>query len=186
MVRSLIDLLRRATRRVRVSRARRQSNTWLLRQARSVSGSVLSIGSGTDSDGQGRFYRDYFVSANSYLTSDVVPGCDLLLDVRQMPEVPTASVDCVFCSGVLEHVDDYQAALREITRVLVPGGVLLLGLPFRQRPHLEPHDYWRFTEHGIRHMLRGLYEIEELAGVDVGLRVFPASYWVSARKRPEA
>src|SRR5262245_21286999 len=114
--------------------ARMESNRWLTMQTASIHGRVLSIGSMDDRDGEGRHYRNYFTGATSYTTSEHIPypGCELVIDVRKMPQVANASFDCVFCSGVLEHVDDYDAGMREITRILMPGGVLLLGLPFRQ------------------------------------------------------
>ena len=40
-----------------------------------------------------------------------------------------ASFDRVICAEVLEHVDDYRAMLREIRRVLKPGGVLAVSVP---------------------------------------------------------
>lgn len=43
-------------------------------------------------------------------------------------DLPTASVDLVLCSHVLEHVND-RKALAEISRVLRPGGVALLMVP---------------------------------------------------------
>jgi SAM-dependent methyltransferase len=167
------------------SPARIESNRWLARHAATVTGAVLSVGSGDDRDGEGRRYRDYFVGGSSYTTSEHIPfpGCELVLDVRRMPEVPDATYDCVFCSGVLEHVDDYEAAMREITRILRPGGTLLLGLPFRQAIHLAPTDYWRFTEHGIRVLLeRHGYRIDEIVGIDVSVPDFPATYWTRATK----
>ncbi len=100
-----------------------------------------------------------------------------------MPQIDNASFDCVFCSGVLEHVDDYPSGLNEITRILKPKGILLLGLPFRQPLHGSPNDYWRFTEHGIRHLLRNRYEILDLASIDLSVPEFPAAYWVKAMKR---
>jgi SAM-dependent methyltransferase len=42
---------------------------------------------------------------------------------------PDASFDKVICSEVLEHIDDYQAALREIRRVLKPNGLLAVSVP---------------------------------------------------------
>lgn len=39
--------------------------------------------------------------------------------------------DKVICSEVLEHIDDYQAALREIERVLKPGGLFCASVPRR-------------------------------------------------------
>jgi len=100
-----------------------------------------------------------------------------------MPEISDGAFDCVFCSGVLEHVEDFHLGIAEITRVLREDGVLLLGLPFRQAIHMPPNDYWRFTEFGIRHLLSGSYKIAELAEIDISVAAFPASYWVKARKR---
>lgn len=174
-------------RRTRTSRARRESNSWLRAQCGGIYGSVLSIGSGDDSDGEGKTYREYFSNASTYITSEVAPGfsTDRVLDVQSMPEVSDASFDCVYCSGVLEHVTDFHLGIAEITRVLKEDGVLLLGLPFRQAIHMPPDDYWRFTEFGIRHLLAVSFEIVELAEIDVSVAAFPASYWVKARKRPE-
>lgn len=167
------------------SKTRKESNAWLNSHASDIEGHVLSIGSGDDKDGQGRYYRDYFKNASSYITSEVTSGlkCDMVIDVRSMPEIQSKSLECVFCSGVLEHVDNYLAALAEITRILKPGGILLLGLPFRQGIHLAPYDYWRFTEHGIRHLLKDDYEIIDLAAMDKSVTDFPAAYWVKAKKQ---
>ena len=44
-----------------------------------------------------------------------------------------ASVNLVYCYHVLEHVLDPARALRELHRVLVPGGVLFVGFPNRHR-----------------------------------------------------
>nr|WP_255784076.1 class I SAM-dependent methyltransferase [Lysobacter chinensis] len=40
------------------------------------------------------------------------------------------SIDGMLSLDVLEHVPDYRAALREFARVLAPGGVLVLTVPF--------------------------------------------------------
>ncbi|HQP97157.1 MAG TPA: methyltransferase domain-containing protein [bacterium] len=74
-----------------------------------------------------------------------------------------ASFDTVFCSQVLEHVPEPATAVREIARVLVPGGTLLLTAPHLAYLHNEPHDYFRFTSHGLRHLCvsAGL-EVEEI------------------------
>lgn len=168
------------------TRSRVESNAWLRRHAPEIRGKILSIGSGDDGDREGGRYRDYFRAASRYTTSEVTAefGCDLTLDIRRMPEIETAAFDCVFCSGVLEHVDDLAAAMREITRILAPGGVLLLGVPFRQAVHLAPHDYWRFTEFGLRRLLAADYELLDLCPVDAGEQDgFPAAYWAKARRR---
>ncbi|ACR12849.1 SAM-dependent methyltransferase, UbiE family [Teredinibacter turnerae T7901] len=43
--------------------------------------------------------------------------------------LPDASVDHLICSEVLEHIPDYHAMLREINRVLKPGGTLCVSVP---------------------------------------------------------
>ena len=170
---------------LRPFRARKESNKWLRRNCGDIQGKVLSIGSGSDADSEGDYYRNYFPMASSYTTSEVSREfkCDLTLDVRAMPEIADESYDCIFCSGVLEHVDDYQAGFDELTRILKNGGVLLLGLPFRQAIHMSPHDFWRFTEHGIRHLLNESYETIDMVPIDAkrGMN-FPAAYWVKAIK----
>ena len=145
-----------------------------------MTGDVLSVGSGDDGDGAGRGYRSYFKSARRYVTSEPEPGCDLVLDVRAMPQIADASFDAVFCSGVLEHVDDCPAAVAECHRILRPGGLFLVGVPFQQKMHHVPQDFWRFTEFGLRYLLRAFkVEAVEAVGSD---RWFPLSYWARARK----
>ncbi len=164
------------------SEARRLSNTLLHQWCAPLGGDVLSIGSASDQDGQGQTYRGYFPKADSYLTSECSPdsGCDLTLDVRAMPEIEDDRFDVIFCSGVLEHVDDCHAAVRECYRILKPGGVFLVGLPFQQAIHRAPQDFWRFTRYGIAFLLRD-FTIEAIEDIGTTPK-FPFSYWVKARK----
>src|SRR5690242_2949208 len=96
-----------------MSPGREQSNALLRVWGRDVTGTVLSLGSSSDSDGAGARYASYFPKASRYLTSEptIDPRCDLVLDARHMPTVATGSIDAIFCSGVLEHVDDCHAAV---------------------------------------------------------------------------
>lgn len=161
------------------SESRRDSNAVLREWCAAVTGSVLSIGSSRDSDGMGNSYRSYFLNATSYQTSEPKPGCDLVLDVRAMPSVESGTHDAVFCSGVLEHVDDVHAAVRECHRVLKPGGLFFVGVPFKQPIHRAPDDFWRFTEYGLKVLLRD-FQIDDMRVI--GEPVFPTAYWVRARK----
>jgi SAM-dependent methyltransferase len=71
------------------------------------------------------------------------------------------SFDVVLCTEVLEHLPEPQRAIDEIFRVLAPGGQLLLTTRFLFPIHDAPHDYFRFTKYGLRHLLRR-FEILEL------------------------
>lgn len=71
------------------------------------------------------------------------------------------SFDVVLCTEVLEHLPEPQRAIDEMHRVLTPGGTLLLTTRFLFPIHDAPHDYFRFTKYGLRHLLRR-FEILEL------------------------
>ncbi len=58
--------------------------------------------------------------------------------------------DTVVLMDVLEHLPAPDAALAEAWRVLKPDGVLLVQVPFLYPLHDQPHDFQRWTEHGLR------------------------------------
>ena len=61
--------------------------------------------------------------------------------------------DAVLCTQVLEHVKEPADVIREIYRVLKPGGVLYLSAPQGWGVHQAPHDYFRFTCFGLDHLI---------------------------------
>jgi SAM-dependent methyltransferase len=57
------------------------------------------------------------------------PGQPLLhFDLTRCP-LPDASVDVVFLLNVLEHIEDDAAAVRQLLRVLKPGGIAIVEVP---------------------------------------------------------
>ena len=64
-----------------------------------------------------------------------------------------ASVDYILCTETLEHVADPVPFLAEAARVLRPGGMMLLTVPFSARWHFIPYDFWRFTPSSLKHLL---------------------------------
>ena len=61
--------------------------------------------------------------------------------------------DTVLATEVLEHVRSPATLLREMARVLKPGGRVLLTVPFVQPLHELPSDYYRFTPASLRSLL---------------------------------
>lgn len=60
--------------------------------------------------------------------------------------------DGVLMENVLEHLHDYQRAIKEAFRVLKKGGRLYSFTPFMYPLHSAPEDYYRFTPSGLRHI----------------------------------
>jgi SAM-dependent methyltransferase len=58
-------------------------------------------------------------------------------DVRALP-IRDASMDVVYSMGTIEHFPEYAAAVREIFRVLRPGGTAIVGVPNKLDPFLRP------------------------------------------------
>jgi SAM-dependent methyltransferase len=65
-----------------------------------------------------------------YVSADIDPAKgDVEIDIRRIA-FDDASFDVILCSHVLEHIDDDRLAMRELLRVLKPGGVALLMTPY--------------------------------------------------------
>jgi SAM-dependent methyltransferase len=79
-------------------------------------------------------------------------GLDAVGDLRHIP-FRDGAFDAVLCTETLEHLTDPQDVVREIARVLRSGGRLFLTAPLNFREHQEPHDYFRYTRHGLRLLL---------------------------------
>jgi SAM-dependent methyltransferase len=66
----------------------------------------------------------------NYITADIEsPLAKVKMDIHKIP-FEANTFDVVLCNHVLEHVDDDLQAMREIHRVLKPGGFSILQVPF--------------------------------------------------------
>ena len=93
--------------------------------------------------------------------------------------LPDAGYDAIFCAQVLQHLPEPHRAVAEIARLLKPGGRAVLSVPHLVWLHNEPHDYLRFTGHGMRFLLEqaGLkpLSIESVGGLICFLAYAPST-----------
>ena len=127
---------------------RRPLLDWL--SAQDVNGlDVLDVGCGD------RPYEQLLAGAAKVVGFDM-PGnahADLHGSIDALP-VEDASFDVVLCLQVLEHVADPAAAVRELHRVVRPGGRVLASTHGIYPFHPNPEDLWRWTHSGLDRLFR--------------------------------
>ncbi len=128
--------------------------------------------------------------ATAYIGLDMPPSetynnsPDVVWNGREIP-LPDNAVDCAMATEVLEHCPEPESVLREVARVLKPGGPLFFSVPFLWPIHDAPHDEYRYTPFSLRrHFENAGYQQVEIAptgGWDASLAQM-LGLWV--RRRP--
>lgn len=75
---------------------------------------------------------------------------DVICDLNEPLPLASAQFDTLIVSDVLEHIANPEITWAEMTRILKPGGRILLSVPFLYKIHEAPYDYHRYTEFALR------------------------------------
>ncbi|WP_165778828.1 class I SAM-dependent methyltransferase [Leptospira perolatii] len=78
---------------------------------------------------------------------------DIVYDGKTIP-AKDGEFDAVICLEVLEHLPEPSESLREIYRVLKPGGKFVCSVPFFMPEHEAPYDFQRYTYFGLEKLLK--------------------------------
>lgn len=127
---------------------------WLRNIAPSyTSGVLVDFGCGNKP-----YYRFFQPRVEKYIGVDITQNLfntvDVVLEKPNALPFENNSIDCVLSTQVLEHVSEPEQYLKEISRVLRPGGRLILSCPGSYMLHEEPHDYYRYTIYGLDYLLK--------------------------------
>ena len=132
---------------------------------------IIDIGGGLRADGnrsnredsRNDWLADYLKKSN-YKVLDKVGDYhpDIIGDIHNLP-LPDASVDAIICIAVLEHVEEPLKAMKEVYRVLRPGGFCFIYVPFLYYYHPMKgyyQDFYRFTYDGVKYLTRDFKAVE--------------------------
>ena len=89
------------------------------------------------------------------------PGIKILADAGNLP-FKDSSFSSVLCTELLEHILRPGKVVSEIHRILRPGGILIVTVPFLYPLHRDPRDFHRFTEDGLRALLHDFWILKVL------------------------
>ena len=134
---------------------RMRRDKWILNNAKNIpNGSkVLDIGAGgcphKNKFSHCKYFSQDFVQlSDSQIQNHTGYGkIDFVSDILNIP-VPDKSFDVILCTEVIEHIPDPISAIKEISRILKPGGSLLITAPLQSGLHQEPfHFYGGYTKY---------------------------------------
>jgi len=70
---------------------------------------------------------------------------DIVVDVADMQNIDTESIDIINAVELFEHVEKIQQGISECYRILKKSGKLILSVPFLFPVHADPYDFQRWT-----------------------------------------
>ena len=129
----------------------RRKNDAITRRDRFITGRLSGLGADSlvVNVGCGVVRRFEPTCRARYMATDLraLPNVDFASDATSIP-LADHCVDTVIALELLEHVTEPAAVLRELARVLKPGGTVIVSVPSAVPRH-DDHDYWRFTAEGL-------------------------------------
>ena len=126
----------------------------IIQYSSKLNGKLLDFGCGS------KPYKSLFTNVDEYVGIDyeneghphMNEQIDVFYDGRRLP-FADAYFDSILSSEVFEHVFNLEEILPELNRVLKEHGKILITCPFVWNEHEVPHDYARYTQFALKHLL---------------------------------
>ena len=125
--------------------------------AQDIAGRVLEVG---DDVYTRRFGGERVARADVLHVEDGNPKATIVADLGEQAELGADLFDCIVFTQTLQFVYDVHAAVRNLHRLLRPGGVLLLTVPGTTQTgpdELSSSWYWSFTTRSVRRLLGDVF-----------------------------
>ena len=141
-------------------------------------GRVLDVG-GKKTRKRGVFRPDAAPAESwDYLNIDADSEPDILASADAIP-VPDESYDSIMLAEVLAHIEEPGRVLREIGRVMRPGGVIVATMPFLFPLTQDPDDFQRWPPTRLRiEFERAGLRVDELVTMGSAAAVMFDLIWV--------
>ncbi len=124
------------------------------RQMTRLQGRVMELGVGDDP------YRSLFDDPPISIDIDFANRPTVVADAHRLP-FKVGAFDSVLASQVFEHLHSPWEAVAELHRVTKGGaGAIVVAVPFLFPLHQEPHDYFRYTAHGLKRIFGQYFAID--------------------------
>ncbi|MBR1151579.1 class I SAM-dependent methyltransferase [Bradyrhizobium sp. JYMT SZCCT0428] len=135
--------------------SRARLNIEMERFAAAVAGNALVLDAGAGSHPYKTFFKHAKYESADFEEFDGVNGkTTYVCDLTSIP-VEGDRFDYVIFIQVMEHVPQPALVLKELFRVLKPGGKLLYTGPLYYEEHLQPYDFYRYTQFGLKFLFSG-------------------------------
>ena len=109
-------------------------------------------------------YKDYILEnskVSSYVGLDIESAIDYDPNIKpdytwngKVMPFESNSFNCALGTEVLEHCPEPEIILKEIFRILRPGGIFFFTVPFLWNLHEVPNDEYRYTPFSLERHLR--------------------------------
>jgi len=100
-----------------------------------------------------RRYTERYIAVD-WSDSHHATTADVVANLNEVLPLASEVADTVVSLSVLEHLSEPQTMLNEAFRILKHGGGIVLQVPWQWRIHEAPHDYYRYTPHGLEYLMR--------------------------------
>jgi len=120
---------------------------------------------GSKQIGSDKTYRDLMPHTWDYIGIDPSSGKNVDIVLKDPYAFPfeDSSVNVVISGQCLEHVERPWVLVKEMARILDPGGHCFITCPAKMHLHSYPHDYWRIFPEGMKILLDDAgFEVREV------------------------